>query len=131
MTEERKLFNEKKLEKIIELKDDTASVQVYEETSGLMPGEPVVSTGEPLSVELAPGLIEEFFDGIQRPLEKIMEKTGSNMLKRGIEVPSLEREKKWHFVPSVKAGDSVEEGDIIGTVQETHIVTQKIMETKN
>ena len=112
---------------IIEIHGDQASVQVYEETSGLGPGTPVESTGMPMSVELGPGLIGSIYDGIQRPLEKIMEKTGSNMLKRGIEVPSLEREKKWHFVPSVKAGDSVEEGDIIGTVQETHIVTQKIM----
>ena len=112
---------------IIEIHGDQASVQVYEETSGLGPGTPVESTGVPMSVELGPGLIGSIYDGIQRPLEKIMEKTGSNMLKRGIEVPSLEREKKWHFAPSVKAGDSVEEGDIIGTVQETHIVTQKIM----
>ena len=112
---------------IIEIHGDQASVQVYEETSGLGPGTPVESTGVPMSVELGPGLIGSIYDGIQRPLEKIMENTGSNMLKRGIEVPSLEREKKWHFVPSVKAGDSVEEGDIIGTVQETHIVTQKIM----
>lgn len=112
---------------IIEIHGDQASVQVYEETSGLGPGTPVESTGMPMSVELGPGLIGSIYDGIQRPLEKIMENTGSNMLKRGIEVPSLEREKKWHFVPSVKAGDSVEEGDIIGTVQETHIVTQKIM----
>lgn len=112
---------------IIEIHGDQASVQVYEETSGLGPGTPVESTGVPMSVELGPGLIGSIYDGIQRPLEKIMENTGSNLLKRGIEVPSLEREKKWHFVPSVKAGDSVEEGDIIGIVQETHIVTQKIM----
>lgn len=112
---------------IIEIHGDQASVQVYEETSGLGPGTPVESTGVPMSVELGPGLIGSIYDGIQRPLEKIMENTGSNLLKRGIEVPSLEREKKWHFVPTVKAGDRVEEGDIIGTVQETHIITQRIM----
>jgi V/A-type H+-transporting ATPase subunit A len=111
---------------IIEIHGDQASIQVYEETSGLGPGEPVESTGAPLSVELGPGLISSIFDGIQRPLVDIMEATGTN-LKRGVEIPSLNREKKWHFVPSVKAGDQVEAGDILGTVQETEIVVQKIM----
>jgi V/A-type H+-transporting ATPase subunit A len=111
---------------IIEIHGDQASIQVYEETSGLGPGEPVESTGAPLSVELGPGLISSIFDGIQRPLVDIMEATGTN-LKRGVEIPSLNREKKWHFVPSVKAGDRVEAGDILGTVQETEIVVQKIM----
>ncbi|MBB2183164.1 V-type ATP synthase subunit A [Lachnospiraceae bacterium MD1] len=111
---------------IIEIHGDQASIQVYEETSGLGPGEPVESTGAPLSVELGPGLIGGIFDGIARPLVEIMEATGTN-LKRGIEIPSLNREKKWHFVPTVEAGTMVEAGDIIGTVLETEIVTQKIM----
>ncbi|MGI5966309.1 MULTISPECIES: V-type ATP synthase subunit A [Anaerotruncus] len=112
---------------IIEIHGDQASVQVYEETSGLGPGEPVESTGAPMSVELGPGLIQSIYDGIQRPLDAIMEATGHNNLERGIEVPSLNRENKWHFVPSVKAGDAVEAGDIIGAVQETKIVLHKIM----
>jgi V/A-type H+-transporting ATPase subunit A len=111
---------------IIEIHGDQASIQVYEETSGLGPGEPVESTGTPLSVELGPGLIGGIFDGIQRPLVDIMEATGTN-LKRGVEIPSLNREKKWHFVPSVTVGTEVEAGDIIGTVNETDIVMQKIM----
>ena len=111
---------------IIEIHGDQASVQVYEETSGLGPGEPVESTGSPLSVELGPGLIGSIFDGIQRPLETIMEVSGNN-LKRGVEVPALSREKSWHFVPTVKAGDKVTGGDIIGSVQETKIVSHKIM----
>lgn len=111
---------------IIEIHGDKASIQVYEETSGLGPGEPVESTGAPLSVELGPGLIGSIFDGIQRPLVDIMEATGTN-LKRGIEIPSLNRSKKWHFVPTVVAGTEVEAGDIIGTVSETEIVIQKIM----
>lgn len=111
---------------IIEIHGDQASIQVYEETSGLGPGEPVESTGAPLSVELGPGLIGSIFDGIQRPLVEIMEATGTN-LGRGVEIPPLSREKKWHFVPTVAAGTEVEAGDIIGTVAETDIVTQKIM----
>lgn len=111
---------------IIEMRGDRASIQVYEETSGLGTGEPVVSTGEPLSVELGPGLIQGIFDGIQRPLEKIRELAGNN-LARGIEVPALDREKLWHFVPAVQVGDKVVGGDILGTVQETDIVCHKIM----
>ena len=111
---------------IIEIHGDLASVQVYEETSGLGPGTPVESTGEPLSVELGPGLIGSIFDGIQRPLEDIMRISGNN-LKRGVEVPSLSRDKKWHFVPCVQVGDKVASGDSIGTVAETDVVTQKIM----
>ncbi|ROR25692.1 V/A-type H+-transporting ATPase subunit A [Mobilisporobacter senegalensis] len=111
---------------IIEIHGDKASVQVYEETSGLGPGEPVESTGAPLSVELGPGLIGSIFDGIQRPLEEIMNATGSN-LTRGVEIPSLKRDTKWHFVPNVKDGDIVESGDIIGEVLETEIVRHKIM----
>lgn len=112
---------------IIELKDDTASVQVYEETSGLRPGEPVVSTGEPLSVELAPGLIEEFFDGIQRPLESIERTAESPYILRGISVPAVSRTKKWTFVPSVEAGAEVSPGDFLGSVQETVLVDHKVM----
>ena len=111
---------------IIEIHGDKASIQVYEETSGLKPGEPVESTGAPLSVELGPGLIGSIFDGIQRPLVEIMKQTGNN-LTRGVEIPALDREKKWHFVPTMKAGDIVEAADIIGTVKETEIVVQKIM----
>ncbi|MBQ6468100.1 MAG: V-type ATP synthase subunit A [Clostridia bacterium] len=111
---------------IIEMRGDRASIQVYEETSGIRTGEPVESTEEPLSVELGPGLIEGIFDGIQRPLNKIVELAGNN-LTRGIEVPALDREKVWHFVPSVGAGDEVKGGDILGTVQETDIVSHKIM----
>ena len=112
---------------IIEIHGDEASIQVYEETSGLGPGEPVESMDVPLSVELGPGLLTSIYDGIQRPLDDIMKETGSNNLKRGVEVPSLKRDKKWQFVPTVKAGDSVEAGDIIGTVQETLIIEHKIM----
>lgn len=111
---------------IIEMHGDRASVQVYEETAGLGTGEPVVSTGMPLSVELGPGLIRGIFDGIQRPLEAIMKVAGNN-LPRGIEVPSLDRNKKWHFYPLVKAGDTVTAGDIIGYVDETEIVRHSIM----
>ncbi len=111
---------------IIEMRGDRASIQVYEETAGLAPGAPVVSTGAQLSVELGPGLIETIYDGIQRPLEEIRRIAGPNIA-RGISVPSLNREKKWEFVPVVKAGDKVQAGDIIGTVQETMVVQQKIM----
>ena len=111
---------------VIELRGDKASIQVYEETSGLGPGEPVVSTGAPLSVELAPGLIESIFDGIQRPLTRIRDKVGERIT-RGVEVPSLDREKKWYFEPRVKAGDRVAQGDVLGVVQETAVVEHRIM----
>ncbi|MFY9176577.1 MAG: V-type ATP synthase subunit A [Caldicoprobacterales bacterium] len=111
---------------IIELRGDRASIQVYEETAGLGPGEPVESTGEPLSVELGPGLIESIFDGIQRPLTSIRERIGDRIA-RGVEVPSLDYEKLWDFVPKVKEGDAVAPGDIIGTVQETPVVEHRIM----
>lgn len=111
---------------IIEMHGDEASIQVYEETSGLGPGEPVESMEVPMSVELGPGLITSIYDGIQRPLDDIMKISGNN-LKRGVEVPSLKRDLKWEFVPTVKAGDEVETGDVIGTVQETPVVQQKIM----
>ncbi len=112
---------------IIEMHGDEASIQVYEETSGLGPGEPVESTNAPLSVELGPGLISSIYDGIQRPLNGIMEKTGTNNLSRGVEVEALDRNAKWDFVPCVSVGDEVEAGDIVGTVVETPVVTQKIM----
>ena len=112
---------------IIEMHGDEASIQVYEETSGLAPGAPVESTGVPMSVELGPGLISSIYDGIQRPLDKILELTGSNLLKRGVEAAALDRDKKWHFTPLKAVGDEVESGDIIGTVQETEAVLHRIM----
>ena len=121
-----RVSDKKLIGEIIEMHDDRASIQVYEETSGLGPGEEVISTGAPMSVELGPGLIGSIYDGIQRPLDDIMKVSG-NLLKRGVQVPSLKRELKWEFVPTVKVGDMVEAGDIIGTVQETAVVTQKIM----
>jgi V/A-type H+-transporting ATPase subunit A len=111
---------------ILEIHDDRASIQVYEETSGLGPGAPVVSTGAPLSVELGPGLIENMFDGIQRPLEAMRNEVGGNIT-RGISIPALDRSKKWLFVPSVKPGDTVKSGDIIGTVQENAVFEHRIM----
>ena len=122
-----RVSNERLIGEIIEMHGDEASIQVYEETAGLGPGEPVESTEVPLSVELGPGLMGSIYDGIQRPLTKIMEVTGGNLLARGVEVPSLDRDKKWDFVATAKAGDKVVAGDIIGTVQETEVVTQKIM----
>ena len=111
---------------IIELRGDRASIQVYEDTAGLGPGEPVYSTGEPLSVELAPGLIGGIFDGIQRPLERIYEQAGDRIA-RGVDIPKLDREAKWAFVPVAKPGDKLGPGDVLGTVEETPAVTQKIM----
>ncbi len=111
---------------IIELHGDRASIQVYEETGGLGPGEPVYTTGDPLSVELGPGLIEAIFDGVQRPLDTIREKVG-DYITRGVEVAPLNREHKWDFVPKVKEGDRVQSGDIIGTVQETTLIEHRIM----
>lgn len=121
-----RVSDERLIGEIIEMRGDKASIQVYEETSGLGPGSPVESTGEPLSVELGPGLIGSIFDGIQRPLDAIMRIAGNN-LKRGVEVPALSREKKWSFVPTVSVGDAVEPGDIIGIVSETELVEHKIM----
>ena len=121
-----RVSDKKLIGEIIELRGDKASIQVYEETSGLGPGEEVESTGQPLSVELAPGLIEGIFDGIQRPLLKVYEKYGDRIT-RGIQINNLDHEKLWDFVPTVKEGDSVSSGDIIGQVQETSIVGHKIM----
>ena len=112
---------------IIEMHGDEASIQVYEETGGLGPGEPVESTDRPLSVELGPGLISSIYDGIQRPLDEIMKASGGNSLTRGVEVPALNEEKLWNFVPVAKVGDQVQGGDVLGTVQETEVVEQKIM----
>ena len=112
---------------ILTMNGDSASIQVYEETSGLGPGAPVVTTGAPLSVELGPGLIENIYDGIQRPLEEIRKVTNSNNLPRGVQVPSLNKEKLWDFVPVAKVGDQVGPGDVLGTVQETPSILHKIM----
>ena len=111
---------------IIELRGNRASIQVYENTGGLGVGEPVVSTGEPLSVELGPGLIGSFYDGIQRPLDAIQAIAG-DIITRGIEVPGLNREKKWHFTPKVETGDKIVGGDVLGEVQESTLVLHKIM----
>ncbi|MGI5998183.1 MAG: V-type ATP synthase subunit A [Lutispora sp.] len=118
--------NNRLIGEIIEMRGDRASIQVYEETTGIGPGDPVYTTGEPLSVELGPGLLEAMFDGIQRPLEPLRAIAG-DFLARGTEIKSLDREKKWYFKPAVKVGDKVVQGDIIGTVQETPIVLHKIM----
>lgn len=121
-----KVGDEHLIGEIIEMHGDKASIQVYEETSGLGPGVPVESTKEPLSVELGPGLIGSIFDGIQRPLDDIM-KTSGNNLKRGVEVPALKRDKEWNFIPCAKVGDEIEPGDVIGTVAETELVKHRIM----
>lgn len=121
-----KVSDSKLIGEIIEMRDDKASIQVYEETAGIGPGEPVETTGEPLSVELGPGLIENMFDGIQRPLEKFRAVAG-DFLTKGVEVPSLDREKKWFFHAEAKVGDKVEEGDVLGYVQETEVVKHLIM----
>ena len=111
---------------IIRLNEDVATIQVYEETSGLKPGEKVVSTGAPLLVELGPGLLTSIYDGIQRPLPQIKQATG-DFITRGVEIPSLDREKKWRFKPSVKKGDRVVAGDVVGEVKETSLIVHKIM----
>ncbi len=117
---------ERLMGEVIELRGDEASIQVYEETGGLGPGDPVFTTGMPLSVELGPGLIESIYDGVQRPLNLLFEKAG-NYITRGMEMPGLSRDKEWEFVPTVKAGDEVVEGDILGTVQESTILEHRIM----
>ncbi|OQB14809.1 MAG: V-type sodium ATPase catalytic subunit A [Firmicutes bacterium ADurb.Bin193] len=125
-----RVSNQNLIGEVIEMRDDKASIQVYEETAGLGPGEPVMTTGYPLSVELGPGLIEKIFDGIQRPLAKMRDKVGSNIT-RGIEVSALDRSVKWDFTPTAKVGDSVVGGDIIGEVNETALVVHKIMVPNN
>ena len=116
---------------ILTMNGDAASIQVYEETSGLGPGAAVETTGAPLSVELGPGIIENIYDGIQRPLEEIMKKTGGNNLPRGVEVPAVDHDKKWDFKATAKKGDKVTGGDILGAVQETSVVLHKIMVPPN
>lgn len=115
---------------IIELREDLAYIQVYEDTTGIGPGEPVFLTGKPLSVELGPGLLGSIYDGIQRPLDIIMAKEG-NFVTRGVEVPALDREKLWPFEPRVKTGDAVKPGDILGSVKETPLIEHKIMVPPN
>ena len=121
-----RVSEERLIGEILEIRGDRASIQVYEETSGLKPGGPVVTTGEPLSVELGPGLLENIFDGIQRPLEVMREAVGSNIT-RGVTIPALDREKKWLFKPVAAVGDKLIAGDIIGTVQENAIFEHRIM----
>lgn len=122
--------DKKLIGEIIEMQGDVASIQVYEETTGIGPGEPVVTTGKPLSAELGPGLIGQIYDGIQRPLDKLAAKTGV-FLERGVSVPALDREAKWEFVPLAKVGDQVVSGDILGTVEESEVIEHKIMVPPN
>ena len=112
---------------IIEMRGDQASIQVYEETSGLGPGEPVASTGLPLSVELGLGMMSQMFDGIQRPLERFRSQTESDYLIRGVALPVLDRERSWHFIPQVQVGEAVKAGQILGYVQETDLIQHRIM----
>jgi V/A-type H+-transporting ATPase subunit A len=122
------LVGEEKLTgEIIKIVGDVATIQVYEDTSGLKPGEPVESTGQPLSVELGPGLLTSIYDGIQRPLEAIAQKTASPFILRGVNVPALNREKKWDFKPVVQSGAKIKKGDILGTVQETDLIEHRIL----
>ncbi|RLF33003.1 MAG: ATP synthase subunit A [Thermoplasmata archaeon] len=121
-----KVGEEELIGEVIELKEDRATIQVYEDTTGLKPGETVVNTGMPLAVELAPGLLTSIYDGIQRPLPKIMERSGE-YIKRGIQVPAIDRKKKWKFTPVVKEKEKVQGGDVIGTVKETPIIEHRIM----
>lgn len=117
---------DKLIGEIIEMRGDVASIQVYEETTGIGPGDKVVSTGHPLSVELGPGMLRHMYDGIQRPLKKLEDLAG-NFLKRGVTSPALSRETLWEFNPTAKIGDEVVAGDVLGTVEETHVLTHKIM----
>ena len=130
MYEVVKVGEDKLIGEIIELEGDNATIQVYEETAGMKPGEIVESTGGPLSVELGPGIIGSIFDGIQRPLENIKILTG-DYIERGVAVPALNKDKKWKFKPTAKAGAEVQGGDLLGEVQETSAVLQKIMVPPN
>ncbi|HIH97729.1 MAG TPA: V-type ATP synthase subunit A [Thermoplasmata archaeon] len=121
-----KVGKEKLIGEIIRLNEDNATIQVYEETTGIMPGEPVLDTGTPLSVELGPGLLKSIYDGIQRPLPLIMHKTG-DFVSRGVDIPALDRKRKWSFDPLIKSGTKVEGGDIIGELEETTLVTHRVM----
>ena len=131
MFEVVKVSKESLVGEVIELHGDEASIQVYEETSGIGPGEPVERTGLTLSVELAPGLLESIYDGIQRPLNLIEDKAGSAFISRGIDVPGLDRSKKWDFTPTASVGDAVKGGDILGTVPETTLIEHKVMVPPN
>src|SRR5699024_3814075 len=126
MSDVVRVSSQRLIGEIIEIHGDRASIQVAEETSGLGPSEPVESTGVPMRVELGPGLIGSIYDGIQRPLDDIMRVTGGNLLNRGVEVPALKRDKLWEFEVSASVGDRVTGGDILGTVQETEVVSHKI-----
>jgi V/A-type H+-transporting ATPase subunit A len=126
MYEVVRVGEERLMGEIIELEGDNATIQVYEETAGLKPGEPVQGTGAQLSVELGPGILKQMYDGVQRPLEVIRDETGT-FIKRGVDVPSLDRKKKWDFTPLVKKGDRVVEGDFLGEVPETELIMHKIM----
>jgi len=130
MYEVVRVSNEKLMGEIVELNKDMASIQVYEETSGIGPGEPVFLTGETMSVELAPGLLQSIFDGIQRPLELVEKKSG-HFIKRGIEVDSIDKQKKWDFVAKKEKGDDILAGDILGEVKETNLINHKVMLTPN
>ena len=121
-----KVGEEKLVGEIIELKEDIATIQVYEDTTGLKPGDDVINTGMPLAVELAPGLVAGIYDGIQRPLPKIMDRVG-DYIKRGVEINAIDRKKKWEFIPKVKENEKVSKGDIIGVVQETPLIEHRIM----
>ena len=122
--------HEKLMGEVIGLEDDDVTIQVYEDTSGVKPGEPVDNTGEPLSVELGPGLLTSIYDGIQRPLPVLQDKMG-DYIERGVSAPGLDHSKKWDFVPTVKKGESVEGGQTIGTVQETPTISHKILVPPN
>src|SRR5213594_2024385 len=111
---------------IIKIEQDRATVQVYEETAGIRPGEIVERSGKPLSVELGPGITGQIYDGIQRPLTVLFEKTGP-FVKRGIAPSPIDRSRKWHFVPVTSKGDEISGGDVLGTVKETALITQRIM----
>lgn len=127
MYEVVRVAKEKLVGEVIELHGDTAAIQVYEETSGVKPGEPVLLTGQTLSVDLAPGLLTSIFDGIQRPLELIEQAAGSPFVTRGIDVPGLNRTTQWDFVPRVSVGTTVIDGDILGTVQETTLIEHRVL----
>ncbi len=126
MYEVVRIGNEGLMGETIRLDGDEAYIQSYEDTSGLKPGEKIVRTGEPLSVELGPGIIKNFYDGIQRPLLRIKEQSG-DFIARGIDVPGLDYEAKWEFTPVAEVGADVEAGDVLGTVPESGVVTHKIM----
>src|SRR6056297_283875 len=112
---------------VIEIEGDITTIQVYEETSGVAPGEPVENTGEPLSVDLGPGMLDSIYDGVQRPLDVLESKMGSAFLDRGVDAPGIDMEKEWEFTPQVEEGDEVEPGDVVGTVEETVTITHKVM----